>query len=94
MKMNLTRLQNIAVTLGSIAEIEKCLEWYADTSKVDPAYVSVRAPAGLLEAIALQIDRQDFVDFMQSQKEKLIKNLEDRFDGFQYDPDAQWSGDR
>jgi hypothetical protein len=94
MKLNLARLDSIAITLNAVAEIEKAMEWYADTSKVGPAYMSVRAPvSGESISIDVQVDRQEFLEFMKARKEKLIKHLEERFDGFEYDPEADWAGD-
>ena len=92
MKLNLARLESIAITLNAISDIEKAMEWYADTSKVGPAYMTVRGPDRRHD-VELQIDRQEFLELMKSRKEKYIKHLEERFDGFEYDPEAHWTGD-
>ena len=92
MKLNIYRLESIAITLKAIDVIEKAMEWYADTSKVGPAYMTVRDPVSG-ENVELQIDRQEFLELMKSRKEKYIKHLEERFDGFEYDPEAHWTGD-
>jgi hypothetical protein len=93
MKLNKGRLHSISITLDVIADIEKSIEWYGDTSKSGPAYISIREP-NAISTIDVQIDRKTFVEIMEAQKAKLIKNLEDRFEGFEYDPDAHRSGDK
>jgi hypothetical protein len=93
MKLNLERLNNIQGTLGAIKDFEKAMNWYGDTTKAGPAYLIVKEPGGT-DYINLQIDRQTFLDIMREQKAKYIRHLEERFDGFEYDPDAHWSGDR
>ena len=94
MKINLARLRSIEMTLKALADIEKTMAWYEDTSKAGPAYIAVKDPTGLAKpTVDLQIDRQDFLDLMELRKEQLIRHLEERFDGFEYDPDADWAGD-
>ena len=95
MKLNLGRLQSIETTLKAIADIENAMAWYEDTSKTGPAYMKVKNPVSNMmdHALEIQIDRQDFLDLMELRKEQLIRNLEERFDGFEYDPDAYWAGD-
>jgi hypothetical protein len=93
MKLNLDRLNSISHTLRAIADIEEAMSWYADTSKVGTAYMTVKSPcAG--GGVDIQVDRTVFLELAQNLKQELISNLEQRFDGFEYDPEAPWSGDR
>lgn len=95
MKLNLERLNSIAVTLNAIRDIENAIKWYEDTSKAGPAYMQVRSPSNSThDGIGFQLDRIDFLVIMEAQKAKLIKHLEERFDGFEYDPNAEWTGDK
>ena len=94
MKLNLKRLNSISTTLEAIDEIDKALEMYVDDLP-GPAYMDVRHPrAPGTGSIQIQFDRTHFRKFMNERKQELIKNLEDRFDGFEYDPEASWTGDK
>jgi len=93
MKMNLARLKSIEITLKAIADIEKAMSWYEDTSKPGPAYLEVKTP-NKLDGVDMQLDREDFLLMMDARKRKLIAGLEERFNGFEYDPEADWAGDK
>lgn len=93
MKMNLDRAKSMTITLSAIADIERAMEWYSDTSKVGPAYMYVTSPMGEHEKVHIQLDRKVFLEMMEAHKNHLISNLEERFEGFEYDPEAHWAGD-
>lgn len=92
MKLNTARLNSIAITLEAIDKIDEALKWYEDRG--GPAYMTVSPPAGASKSIALQFDHEHFREFMKFRKTQLIRHLEERFDGFEYDPEAHWTGDR
>jgi hypothetical protein len=92
MKMNLERLKSIATTLEAINEIEKSLEWYQQDLP-GPAYMAVTEPCAGHNTVHFQVDRKDFREFMNLRKKQLIEHLKDRYEGFEYDPDADWKGD-
>lgn len=92
MKLNLARLNSIKHTLEAIEQIDQALEWYKD-AKPGPAYMSV-SPPGSNEVISLQFEREHFRKFMTERRAYLIQHLEERFDGFEYDADADWTGDK
>lgn len=91
MKLNLARLNSIQVTLKAIQDIDEALEWYRE-DKPGPAYVKVQNPYDG-SAVHAQFDRDEFREFMNERKQKLIRHLEERFEGFEYDPKADWTGD-
>lgn len=91
MKLNLDRLHSIQTTLEAIADMETAMEWYSNTTKAGPAYLRVEH-SGKGE-VKFQMDRVDFLALMESEKDKLIRHLEHRFKGFEYDPNASWKGD-
>lgn len=93
MKLNTARLNSIAITLEAIDKIEEALKWYDEVGG-GPAYMTVTPPAGGSKSIALQFEREHFRAFMLFRKAQLIRHLEERFDGFEYDPAAPWTGDR
>jgi hypothetical protein len=94
MKLNLRRLETIAITLKAIQQIDQVMEWYKDTTKAGPVYLSVKAPPLTgIGSTDVQVDREPFLEFMQARKDYLIQHLEDRFEGFQYDLNASWHGD-
>jgi len=93
MKMNLARLKAIETTLQAIEDIDKALELYSQDLP-GPAYLVVKKAHALKSPIEIQFEREHFRQFMNERKQELIKNLEDRFDGFEYDSEASWSGDK
>ena len=42
MKLNLARLQSIEHTLKAIEDCNQVIEWYKDTTKPGPAYITVK----------------------------------------------------
>jgi hypothetical protein len=93
MKLNLKRLKSIETTLEAIESIDKSIEWYKEDLP-GPAYMTVTEPcAGQSNTVHFQVDRKDFREFMNQRKKQLIEHLEDRYKGFEYDPDADWKGD-
>lgn len=94
MKLNSARLNSIAITLEAIDKIEEALKWYKEDLP-GPAYMTVNPPGSAVsKSVAIQFEREHFRSFMEFRKAELIRNLEERFDGFEYDPDADWFGDR
>jgi len=93
MKMNLARLNSIQTTLEAIQDIDEALEWYKE-DKPGPAYMKVRNPKHSSDATDMQFDRELFRRFMNEHKQQLIRSLEERFEGFEYDPEADWKGDK
>ena len=94
MKLNLDRLHTIGITLQAIDDLEKTIEWYSDTTKVGPVYVSVKSPSNSsVNSVEIQFDRADYIAFAQARIQHLIDHLKDRFEGFEYDPKAHWTGD-
>lgn len=94
MKLNLKRLNSIKTTLQAIDEIEKALEMYVDDFP-SPVHMFVQHPSAPgTGSIQIQFDRTHFRKFMNERKQELIKHLEDRFEGFEYDPEASWVGDK
>ena len=86
MKLNLARLNSIAITLEAIEKMERLIEIYSE-DKPGPAYLLVN------DSVELQIDRKLMVETLKAQIASYVKHLEERFDGFEYDPDAKWTGD-
>ena len=91
MKLNLQRLKSIQTTLGAIEDINKAINWYKE-DVAGPAYMNVSTP-GSNEVVYLQFDRNHFHEFMTARRDHLINHLQERFEGFEYDPEAHWSGD-
>ena len=90
MKLNLDRLRSIQVTLEAIRDVDNIIKHYEDLTKSDPVYCSVETGYCNIE---MQFDRAMFNTLIRTHKQNLINHLEDRFDGFEYDPDADWTGD-
>lgn len=86
MKLNLRRLESIRRTLEAVDDIDLALSWYLQ-DKCGPGYVRVREPS-YDNFIDLQLDREELVELLEGKKQKLIESLEQRYDGFEYDPDA------
>jgi len=88
MKLNLNRLKSIETTLKAIEDIDKSLKWYKENSS-GPVYMAVTPPGGgRNDTVHFQIDREQFRRLMNERKQELIRRLEDRFEGFEYDSDA------
>lgn len=92
MKLNMKRLDSIGITLRAIREIEDALEWY-EKDLPGPAYVEVSNPHNETWTVNVQFERKHFREFMKERRRQLIQHLEERFEGFEYDPDAPWEGD-
>lgn len=92
MKLNLHRLKTIAHTLAAIEDIDCALLWYQENLP-GPSYVRVRQPDCADNFVHLHLEREVLREALEKQKKKLIQHLEERFDGFEYDPDADWTGD-
>lgn len=86
MKLNLARLNSIAITLEAIEKMERLIEIYSE-DKPGPAYLLA------YDSVELQIDRKLMVETLKAQIASYVKHLEERFDGFEYDPEAKWTGD-
>lgn len=91
MKLNLARLNSIAITLEAIEKMERLIEIYSE-DKPGPAYLLAKRVGD--DSVELQIDRKLMVETLKAQIASYVKHLEERFDGFEYDPDAKWNGDR
>ena len=92
MKLNLDRLETIGTTLEAISDIETALKWY-EKDLPGPAYIEVRHPQNNNWTAKVQFERKHFREFMEERRRQLIQHLEERFEGFEYDPDAPWAGD-
>lgn len=92
MKLNLSRTEAIAVTLKAVEDIDRALSWYKDDLP-GPGYVRVRQPLCRDNFVDIQLEREVLREALENQKQRLIQQLEDRFEGFEYDPDAEWTGD-
>jgi len=90
MKLNLARLNSISITLEAIEKMEHLIEVYSE-DKPGPAYLLAK-PVGHSN-VDLQIDRKLIVEVLKAQIMSHVKHLEERFDGFEYDPEAKWTGD-
>lgn len=93
MKLNLARLHSIENTLKAIENCNQAIEWYKDTTKAGPAYITVKDPS-MQKATDIQLSRECLIELIESHRDWLIQNLEDRFEGFEYDPNAPWHGDK
>ena len=92
MKLNMERLDSIGTTLRAIRDIEIALEWY-EKDLPGPAYIEVGHPQNETWTVSVQFKREQFREFMKERRQQLIQHLEERFEGFEYDPDAPWTGD-
>jgi len=90
MKLNLARLNSIAITLDAIEKMERLIYIYSE-DKPGPAYLLAK-PVGQ-SSVELQIDRKLMVETLKAQIMSHVKHLEERFEGFEYDPEAKWHGD-
>ena len=90
MKLNLKRLNSIQITLEAIEDIDLALKEY-EKDLPGPAYMTVKMTSR--EDIQLQFERDHFRQFMIERRQQLIRSLELRFDGFEYEPAADWRGD-
>ena len=89
MKLNLSRIHSISITLEAIEDLDRLIEHY-DDNKPGPVYMTVRLAH---DSVDLQVPRPQFCKFARAQKSRLIAHLEERFPEFEYDPDADWGGD-
>jgi len=89
-KLNLARLRSIKTTMEAIEKIQKLIDFYSE-DKAGPAYVTCKNVGH--EHIDIQIDRKIMVKTLTEQMNQYILNIEDRY-GFEYDPDADWFGDK
>lgn len=90
MKLNLARLASIKTTLEAVAQFDDLIEYYSHDLP-GPAYLTVKRRDAV--DMDIQIDRKLMLELIKTQRDQYIKHLEDRFDGFEYDPDAKWTGD-
>lgn len=89
-KLNLARINSIRTTMEAIERTQKLIDFYSE-DKSGPAYVTCKNVVH--ENVELQIDRKIMVNALTEQMNKLILSIEDRY-GFEYDPDADWIGDK
>lgn len=85
MKLNIGRLNAIKTSLEKITKIDKLLERYGEEYT---GAVSASIKMAVYVDLDVQFDTVYFREFLISERDRLIKSLEDRYEGFEYDPDA------